>query len=106
MLKAVQAQSKYPVDYCITIASCLSGTGCCESAEASRRELLETVTEMASRGLRTLCLAYADVSADEVGPLEKLEGPPQLPLTACCMLGIKVSVEGFDPHPPPVSDPN
>ena len=47
---------------------------------------------MASRGLRTLCLAYADVSADKVGPLDKLEGPPQLPLIACCMLGIKVSV--------------
>ena len=45
---------------------------------------------MASRGLRTLCLAYADVSAEELGPLEKLEGPPSLPLTACCMLGIKV----------------
>jgi len=60
-------------------------------AEESRQELIKTVTEMASRGLRTLCLAYADVSADKAGPLDKLEGPPQLPLTACCMLGIKVS---------------
>ena len=61
-----------------------------DDAEASRQDLLETVTEMASRGLRTLCLAYADVSAAQLGPLQKLEGPPQLPLTACCMLGIKV----------------
>lgn len=54
---------------------------------------MKTVTEMASRGLRTLCLAYADVSADKVEPLDKLEGPPQLALTACCMLGIKVSTQ-------------
>ena len=66
-------------------------TGCCASAEASRQDLVKTVTDMASRGLRTLCLAYADVSADNVGALDKLEGPPKLPLTACCMLGIKVS---------------
>ena len=47
---------------------------------------------MASQGLRTLCLAYADVTADALGPLASLEGaPPQLPLTACCVLGIKVS---------------
>lgn len=56
---------------------------------------MKTVTEMASRGLRTLCLAYADVSADNVGPLDKLEGPPELPLTACCMLGIKVSQQSM-----------
>ena len=68
-------------------------TCCCVSAEASRQDLVKTVTEMASRGLRTLCLAYADVSADKVGSLDKLEGPPELPLTACCMLGIKVSPE-------------
>ncbi len=47
---------------------------------------------MASQGLRTLCLAYADVTADALGPLASLEGEsPQLPLTACCVLGIKVS---------------
>ena len=70
-------------------------TSCYSSAEASRQDLLKTVTEMASRGLRTLCLAYADVSADTVGALDKLEGPPELPLTACCMLGIKVSPESM-----------
>lgn len=59
--------------------------------DESQQELVKTVTEMASSGLRTLCLAYADVSADKAGPLDKLEAPPQLPLTACCMLGIKVS---------------
>ena len=60
-------------------------------ADDTCTELLKTVIAMASRGLRTLCLAYADVSAEALGPLSGLEGgPPQLPLTACCMLGIKV----------------
>ena len=64
----------------------------CSNADEGRKQLLEVVTEMASRGLRTLCLAYADVSANTLGPLAKLDGaPPPLPLTVCCMLGIKVS---------------
>ncbi|KAL3147298.1 hypothetical protein ABBQ32_002786 [Trebouxia sp. C0010 RCD-2024] len=69
--------------------SALGPEGTQTLTEESRQELVKTVTEMASRGLRTLCLAYADVSADKVEPLDKLEGPPQLALTACCMLGIK-----------------
>ena len=43
-------------------------------------ELSTAVTGMASQGLRTLCLAYADVTADALGPLVSLEGAsPQLP---------------------------
>lgn len=74
------------------VTTCKPSSVSTAAADEARAELLKTVTEMASRGLRTLCLAYADVSADSLGPLASLEGgPPQLPLTVCCMLGIKVS---------------
>ena len=52
-----------------------------------RRELEDMITEMASTGLRTLCLTYADISAD--ANLD-FEAPPDVDLIACCIVGIKV----------------
>ena len=56
----------------------------------ARQQLEETITEMASRGLRTLCLSYRDISAAEVGVLDSLEEPPNERLVCCAVAGIKV----------------
>ena len=57
---------------------------------AARQQLEETITEMASRGLRTLCLSYRDISAAEVEALGSLEEPPNEQLVCCVIAGIKV----------------
>lgn len=55
--------------------------------DAKRRELLDTVTHMADRGLRTLCLSYRDWQGDAHSlPVEA----PDEDLTACAIVGIKV----------------
>ncbi|DBB05302.1 TPA: hypothetical protein ACH3X3_010532 [Trebouxia sp. C0006] len=87
-------------EYVLTSCSSVLGpSGPHPLTDDGRTELLTTVTGMASQGLRTLCLAYADVTADALGPLASLEGaPPQLPLTACCVLGIKDPVRKEVPN--------
>jgi Ca2+-transporting ATPase len=58
--------------------------------DAERAKLMDTVTEMASRGLRTLCLAYKDYPANVPGrPADFFEKPDETELTAMCIVGIK-----------------
>ncbi|KAK9829300.1 hypothetical protein WJX72_005021 [[Myrmecia] bisecta] len=52
-----------------------------------KEELMDTVTEMAQRGLRTLCLTFADFPGGT--PIEDFESPPDDNLTCCCIVGIK-----------------
>ena len=58
-----------------------------EMTTAKRRELLDTVTHMADRGLRTLCLTYRDWEGDANSlPTDA----PDEDLTAYAIVGIKV----------------
>lgn len=60
-------------------------------AEDMRAKLEETVTTMASTGLRTLCLTQRDMDeAMAGGSAEFWENPPDEQLTLCCIVGIKV----------------
>ena len=62
-----------------------------EMTEEQRTALYEVVTEMASRGLRTLCLAYTDLPlVDESRPADYFENPHADALIATCIVGIKV----------------
>ena len=57
-----------------------------------RAVLEETVTTMASTGLRTLCLTKRDIDESLAdGQPEFWENPPDDNLTLCCIVGIKVS---------------
>ncbi|KAL4450031.1 hypothetical protein ABPG77_010700 [Micractinium sp. CCAP 211/92] len=58
--------------------------------EAQRQQLLDTVTSMASSGLRTLCLAYTDFpEADPARPADFFSKPHEENLTMLCIVGIK-----------------
>lgn len=60
---------------------------------ADQREELEgTITQMASRGLRTLCLSFVDFPAEAPGrPADFFDQPTDENLTAMCIVGIKVT---------------
>lgn len=65
-----------------------------ELSEEQRTALNEVVTDMASRGLRTLCLAYTDLPlVDESRPADYFETPHAEALIATCIVGIKVCSE-------------
>ncbi|EIE19492.1 calcium-translocating P-type ATPase [Coccomyxa subellipsoidea C-169] len=58
--------------------------------DAMRAVLEETVTTMASTGLRTLCLTKRDIDESLAdGQPEFWENPPDDNLTLCCIVGIK-----------------
>ena len=58
-----------------------------EMTKAKQHELLDTVTHMADRGLRTLCLAYRDWEGSATSlPADA----PDEDLTAYAIVGIKV----------------
>jgi magnesium-transporting ATPase (P-type) len=68
-------------------------------SDGMRKVLEDTVTSMASSGLRTLCLTARDLEASLAdGPPEALENPPDEQLTLCCIVGIKVCPRKA-PHP-------
>ena len=54
-----------------------------------RTELTSAIANLASRGLRTLCLSYTDFPADG-NPDDFLEKPYDENLIATCIVGIKV----------------
>ena len=56
-----------------------------------RTELEEATTDMASRGLRTLCMTYRDFPANVERPADYFETPPDSELTCCAITGIKAS---------------
>lgn len=55
-----------------------------------REELGNMISSMADTGLRTLCLSYRDYSSD--CGVQVPEDPPDEDLTACCIVGIKVTL--------------
>ena len=68
-----------------------------------RAKLEETVTAMASTGLRTLCLTVRDMDEGMAGGSEDFwENPPDEELTLCCIVGIKVRPDTF--WRPPVAE--
>ena len=56
-----------------------------------RTELEEATTDMASRGLRTLCMTYRDFPANVERPADFFETPPDSELICCAITGIKAS---------------
>ena len=56
-------------------------------SQGLREELMTCITQMASSGLRTLCLAVRDFADDK--PPGFFEEPPADDLTLCCVVGIK-----------------
>ena len=61
-------------------------------SDEMRAKLEETVTTMASSGLRTLCLTLRDMDEGMAeGNAEFWENPPDEQLTLCCIVGIKVT---------------
>lgn len=55
---------------------------------AKRQELSEAISNMADKGLRTLCLSYRQYEAPSDSKLP--EESPDEDLIACCIVGIKV----------------
>ena len=67
--------------------------------ERGREDLGQCVTDMASKGLRTLCLSYRDLdSAGLEPPAEGVQRPRPADegLTACCIVGIKVGLHTLE----------
>lgn len=62
-------------------------------SEELRAKLEETVTSLASTGLRTLALTMRDMDESMAeGSSNYWENPPDEQLTLCCIVAIKVSV--------------
>ena len=59
--------------------------------EALRAEFFGKVTAMAQEGLRTLCLSYRDFPSTADAQSAGFDTPPEEDLTACCIVGIKVT---------------
>ena len=56
-----------------------------------RAELEETTTDMAARGLRTLCMTYRDFPGSVERPADFFETSPDSELICCAITGIKAS---------------
>ncbi|KAL3138057.1 hypothetical protein ABBQ38_005290 [Trebouxia sp. C0009 RCD-2024] len=56
-----------------------------------RSELEGTTTDMAARGLRTLCITYRDFPSSAGLPADSFETPPDSELICCAITGIKAS---------------
>ena len=61
-------------------------------SDSMRNGMLGDVTQMASQGLRTLCLSYKDLGPADDLPADgtPISRPADEDLTACCIVGIKV----------------
>lgn len=57
--------------------------------DAQRQAMIDIVNEMASRGLRTLCLSYRDFPPEHSRPADFFKTPHEEDLTALCIVGIK-----------------
>jgi P-type Ca2+ transporter type 2C len=78
----------------IVINRCTSAVGPDGTAKPltpeEKQRYMDTVTAMASRGLRTLCLSYRDFAEnDSSRPADFFDTPPEYDLTALCLVGIK-----------------
>ncbi len=74
--------------------SVVDGTGRpVQLSDDLRKELNEAVKEMASKGLRTPCLAVRDFPPDR--PSAFFDKPPTEELTLCCLVGIKARAKSF-----------
>ena len=60
-----------------------------EMTEAKLAELTAEVTQMASQGLRTLCLTCRDFPPETDSAADVFDFPPEEALIACCLVGIK-----------------
>ena len=74
---------------CTKAISADGGTVCLDST--MRSELEQTTTDMAARGLRTLCITYRDFPSSAGLPADSFETPPDSELICCAITGIKAS---------------
>ena len=86
-LQLLQGAAEWVLEKCT--ASLNSDGAVVPLAGEQRQDLIEIVTQMAERGLRTLCLSYTDFPA-EGNPADFLEVSHDENLVAMCILGIKV----------------
>ena len=82
-----QGASEMVLQVCESVVD--SSGGPVQLSDKIRKELEEAVTQMACKGLRTLCLAVRDFPQDR--PAGFFDEPPTEELTLCCLVGIKVS---------------
>lgn len=79
----------------IVLKSCSKAVGAdggIISLDSSLRSELEcTTTDMAARGLRTLCITYRDFPSSAGLPADSFETPPDSELICCAITGIKAS---------------
>lgn len=80
--------SEWVLDACVAVHE---ADGAAHALTPARKaELLDTVTEMAARGLRTLALTYTDLPKDDPGrSADFFAEPPDRNLVLMCIVGIK-----------------
>ena len=84
----VQGAAEMVLDRCTRCVEMNGSTA--ELNDEKRRELGDIISTMADKGLRTLCLAYREYSSSQDAGVP--EDSPDEDLTACCIVGIKVSL--------------
>lgn len=82
-----QGASEMVLKVCESVVD--SSGGPVQLSDQLRKDLEEAVTQMACKGLRTLCLAVRDFPPDR--PEGFFDEPPAEELTLCCLVGIKVA---------------
>lgn len=94
VLCCVQGASEIVLERCV---SYFDETGAVVSLTSSKKEeILAFVTEMASKGLRTIGLAYTDFpSEDPTRPATFFDNAPDNNLILMAIVGIKVSKSSF-----------
>jgi magnesium-transporting ATPase (P-type) len=65
--------------------------------DADQVVLNDNVTDMASRGLRTLALSFRDFTPQQSLEPDVFQFPPEEQLTLCCIVGIKVGIPNIFP---------
>lgn len=83
---SVQGAAEIVLARCVNVVD-MSGRAV-PLTETLHADLNEVITSMAQRGLRTLCLAYADLDIN-MDPKDYAEAPDN-DLTIICIVGIKV----------------
>lgn len=82
----LQGASEMVLEVCESVVD--KSGGPVQLTDEVRKDLQKAVTQMACKGLRTLCLAVRDFQPDR--PDGFFDEPPTQELTLCSLVGIKV----------------
>lgn len=86
LARAMQGAAEMVLDRCTRYIETDGST--VQLNDEKKKELEDMISSMADKGLRTLCLSYRDYQAHSDNELP--EESPDVDLTACCVVGIKV----------------